>query len=669
MSRFLIAPILLAFVVSTNVAHAQTAPVWATAMTVGEIDDYPEHGYDSYAGALDDDDFQYASTTYTVELVRVDPDVVVFRVDRFGLPEDDILTLVIDGHEFPFADTDYADGDEWGWETPADLDDPVDDLPVGDRVVVCLRTATQVCPTSVTGLPPGLSVADVSAEEGEDLTFTVTLSAVSAETVTAAWATSGGTATSGTDFTAGTGTLAFTPGVRLRTFTVSTTEDTTDEDHETFTVTLSNATNATFWGATATGTIRNDDAPPLAWSTTMTVGRGITDSHGYSARDPDDVVGSLSDADFEYKSTTFTVTNLSAHTVSGVLLIVDKEGLPLERDLTLEIDGDEFPFENRNFASTETSWAWDPASYPPNLATAPVGSTVLVCLRTEGQVCPTPTPMLSVADVSAEEGDDLTFTARLSVPSTQMVTVDWATSGGTATSGTDFTAGTGTLAFAPGARERTFTVSTTEDMTVEDDETFTVTLSNATVGISVATATGTIENDDYPPWAWSTTLTVGNFRDALFGYRPGTGSLTETGFEFRSATYAVSDVGVFISRGVTYVRLSVNRAGLPLDDTLTLEIAGHEFPFDERVRATGTLWLWNAPEALHDPATNFPVDSTATVCLRTEGEECPDGDQPTVGFEKESEIVLESVRNYQFRGRARQGEHRADHGGLGDPRR
>ncbi|WP_420636493.1 fibronectin type III domain-containing protein [Candidatus Palauibacter sp.] len=293
--------------------------------------------------------------------------------------------------------------------------------------------------------------------------------------------------------------------------------------------------------------------------------------------------------------------------------------------MTLEIDGHEFPFGDRKSESTDKTWVWDaPADLHDPATNFPVGSTVLVCLRTEGEVCRTPTPMLSVADVSAAEGEDLTFTARLSLPSTETVTVDWATSGGTAVSGTDFTEGMGTLTFEPGAREQTFTVSTTEDMTVEEDETFTVMLSNATVAISVATATGTIKNDDYPPLAWSTTLTVGNFSNVLFGYRPGTGSLSDDDFEFGSATYEVTNVGVYIDGrepDVTYVRLNVNLAGLP--NILTLEIDGHQFPFDKTVRSTGTFWLWLAPTALHDPATNFPVGSTATVCLYTEGNACP----------------------------------------------
>ena len=117
--------------------------------------------------------------------------------------------------------------------------------------------------------PPTLSVADVSGAEGTALTFTVTLSDESGKTVTVDYATSaetGDTATSGTDFTAKTSTtLTFEPGDpgdTTKTFTVQTTDDTDIEEDETFTVTLSNPSNATLstTDATAKGTINDDDA-------------------------------------------------------------------------------------------------------------------------------------------------------------------------------------------------------------------------------------------------------------------------------------------------------------------------------------------------------------------------------------------------------------------------
>ena len=89
-----------------------------------------------------------------------------------------------------------------------------------------------------------------------------------------------------------------------------------------------------------------------------------------------------------------------------------------------------------------------------------------------------------------DEGDtgtvNATFTVTLDAVSGQAVTVDWETSDGTATAGEDYTAGNGTLTFAPGETSKTFDVAVTGDTVDEADETFTVTLS----GPSNATLSG-----------------------------------------------------------------------------------------------------------------------------------------------------------------------------------
>ncbi|MDE2719307.1 Calx-beta domain-containing protein [Candidatus Palauibacter polyketidifaciens] len=115
-----------------------------------------------------------------------------------------------------------------------------------------------------------------------------------------------------------------------------------------------------------------------------------------------------------------------------------------------------------------------------------------------GAVTPsTVVPSASVSDASATEGRWIGFTVSLSEATSRTVTVAYATSGGTATSGTDFTPQSGTLTFTANQTEKPVAVATTEDTMVEEDETFTLTLSsptNATLGD--ATATGTIIDDD-----------------------------------------------------------------------------------------------------------------------------------------------------------------------------
>ena len=108
-------------------------------------------------------------------------------------------------------------------------------------------------------------------------------------------------------------------------------------------------------------------------------------------------------------------------------------------------------------------------------------------------------PTLSVADARANEGTDtaVSFEVRLSRAATGAVTVDYATSDGTATAGADYTATSGTLTFAAGETAKTVNVPVLDDALSEGEETFTLTLSNAAgARIVDGEATGTIANDD-----------------------------------------------------------------------------------------------------------------------------------------------------------------------------
>ena len=109
------------------------------------------------------------------------------------------------------------------------------------------------------------SIANAAADEGDAVSFTVTLSSARTSNVTLNWATSNGTATAPADYTAqSSGTVTIPAGQTTGTITVQTAEDALDENNETFTVTLSNPpAGVVLSDATATGTIRDDDGPPV----------------------------------------------------------------------------------------------------------------------------------------------------------------------------------------------------------------------------------------------------------------------------------------------------------------------------------------------------------------------------------------------------------------------
>ena len=117
-------------------------------------------------------------------------------------------------------------------------------------------------------------------------------------------------------------------------------------------------------------------------------------------------------------------------------------------------------------------------------------------------------PGITIAPASAPEGDtgsaDMTFTVTLAKAVTEAVTVNYATSDGTAIAGQDYTAvSNGSVTIAAGNTTAEFTVSMTGDETDELNETFKVTISlpsdttaAAITGGGTAAAAGTILDDD-----------------------------------------------------------------------------------------------------------------------------------------------------------------------------
>ena len=111
-----------------------------------------------------------------------------------------------------------------------------------------------------------LSLADAEATEGEDATldFLVRLDGNPGSDVTVDYGTRDGTATAGSDYTETSGTLTFEPGEDEQTVSVPITDDDVEDDGETFTLMLSNASGATIADAEATGTIRNTETTTTA---------------------------------------------------------------------------------------------------------------------------------------------------------------------------------------------------------------------------------------------------------------------------------------------------------------------------------------------------------------------------------------------------------------------
>ncbi len=308
---------------------------------------------------------------------------------------------------------------------------------------------------------PSLSIADVSGNEtAGNRQFTVTLSAASGLAVTVNYATSNGTATAGADYTATSGSLTIAAGATTATFNVAVLADSIDEANETVTLTLSSAGNATIADAIGTLTITDDDATP-------SVDFNATSSNGAESASSKALTVDLSaasglDVTVDYaitgtatgSGTDFTLANgtltISAGDTSGTITIAS-------------IINDTLDEANETVIVTLSS---------PGNATLGDDKVHTYTINDNDA-----TPSLSINDVSGNEtAGNRQFTVTLSAASGLAVTVNYATSDGTATAGADYTAISATqLTIAAGATTATFNVGVLADSLDEANETVTLT--------------------------------------------------------------------------------------------------------------------------------------------------------------------------------------------------
>ena len=134
---------------------------------------------------------------------------------------------------------------------------------------------------------------------------------------------------------------------------------------------------------------------------------------------------------------------------------------------------------------TQTGTSFDPASN-----------------RTNYTVTGTPVPpSFAISNATAvSEGGQLTFTVTKTGTTSSSYSVNYATTGGTATAGSDYNATSGTLTFpAGGTTSLPITVQTLTDSVVESPETVLVTLSAPTGGATITTSQGSGTINDVPP--------------------------------------------------------------------------------------------------------------------------------------------------------------------------
>ncbi|MGH7136469.1 MAG: Calx-beta domain-containing protein, partial [Pirellulales bacterium] len=329
------------------------------------------------------------------------------------------------------------------------------------------------------------------------------------------YSTVDGTAKAGTNYRATSGTLTFQPGDTQAFFYVPIIDDHIVDDPGDFQVVLSNPSGGAFvypTRGTADVTILDSDVPTpghfVVGAATFAENAGIaTITVGRSG-------GAQGEAQVDYATSDGTATAGADYTaVSGTLSFSPGQTLstftvPILPDNLVE--GDETFFVT---LSDPTGGATvGPLDEGGTQYDNPAVETIS---ETAGQV------QFSAADYRvAENNATLTVTVVFTLdPGAQLggdpntnnyapVTVDYSTHDGTATSGADYTAVSGTLTINSYLATQTFTIPILNDLLVESDETFFLTLSNATGGARIGengTATVTILDEDSQPAVQTTT--------------------------------------------------------------------------------------------------------------------------------------------------------------------
>jgi hypothetical protein len=312
------------------------------------------------------------------------------------------------------------------------------------------------------------------------------------------------------DYTATTANVNFNGGAQTATFNVPIINDTFREPSEQFTFKFNSVNGATA-GSIGTATITDNEVGNIPTFTiegsgsaaegnadnvrpvkvTLTNPTGQPASINYATRDGSATSDSAKGAiDFVKFNPTTLQLNWAANEGGAKFINPPTNGVTVKGDTIAEPDEQFFV----DFGS-------------PNNGQIASGNPVTITLiNDDGQ--PSDVPKLSVEAIPDKtEGDTSTSTQTVTVTMSpaagQTVTVDYATSNGTATASTqdakgDYETAKGTLTFPQGTTSKTFNVTINGDPADEIDETYHVTLSNpANAQLATATRDAKILNDDF----------------------------------------------------------------------------------------------------------------------------------------------------------------------------
>ena len=334
------------------------------------------------------------------------------------------------------------------------------------------------CPSDPPPPTPSLSINDASGRECDGpLTFQVCLSEATDQDVTVAYATSDSSAIAGSDYTAASGTVTIPAGQTCVSFQVGLTDDNAAEGNETFAVTLSNPSGATVGDGEGVGTIENCE-PTIS----------ISDASGRECDGPLTFEVCLSEVTDEDVTVAYATSDSSATAGSDYTAASGTVTIPAGQtcvSFQVGLSEDTDVEGNETFTITLS-----------NPVGAPIGDG-----EGTGTIEDCAPPRVSIfGDTVGECDGSVAINVCLDAIHDEDVTVDYLTSGVTATEGVDYVAASGTLTIPAGQLCAQVTIQVNVETDNETDETFVVTLSNPGGAIiAVNEATITIEDCTVPP--------------------------------------------------------------------------------------------------------------------------------------------------------------------------
>ncbi len=463
---------------------------------------------------------------------------------------------------------------------------------------------------------PTLSVSAPGATlEGTPLSFTVSLTSRSNQTVTVLATTSDGTATAGQDYTTiNQQMVTFSPGATSHTVDVTTLSDTVNEvNPETLTLTLTSPVNAESGTMSAVGGISDDDDPPTATltPTTVTEGDSGTTLKTFTVT-LDGPSGRVLHVGYTVNSDTAIAGQDFAVNTGGTLTFNKGD---LTKTFTVGINGDTTYEPNEQFKINLSDL--DTALH----AGGSLGDTAITIPNDDAK--PSLQPVTDIIGAEGNTSNVATFHATISNPSSVDIVLDvtaldiTAESNGSGPGSHDYDAPQATATIPAGQTSVDIPVTVNGDTVYEANETATIHVATQVGDTNVTSgtrdATLRLNNDDTSPTIVLTGGGDANEGDTI----PMTATVTGVAQAAIPITVAVTgaaysghvaaDNADFDGSGLTATSIPPGASSVPLGDLLIQNDQIDEDTQEVKVEVTsGVIATGTAYVAILDAANDLP---------------------------------------------------------------